>query len=80
MFLIEFGTVVALLLTGVTHGMRLLENFDFRCSEMLCNCHVFVRGKMTSARGLGSNVQNIATIFQCCGDVVNCGLLTGYSF
>ena len=56
-FSIVFCTVVAALLMGVTHGMFPWENFDLRCSEMLCSGHVFACGKTTSAGGLGSVAQ-----------------------
>ena len=56
-------------LTGLTHDMLPREKFDIRCSEMLCSGHVFASEKMTSARGLGSNVQfNMAAPFQGCRD------------
>ena len=49
--------VIALLLTGVTHGMLPQEYLDLSFSEMLSNSHVFALGKTTLTRGLGSNVQ-----------------------
>ena len=49
--------VIALLLTGVTHGMLPQENLELSFSEMLCSSQVFALGKTTLARGLGSNVQ-----------------------
>ena len=56
-FSVEFSMVIALLLTGVTHGMLPQENLDLSFSEMLSNSHVFALGKTTLTRGLGSNVQ-----------------------
>ena len=49
--------VIALLLTGVTHGMLPQEYLDLSFSEVLSNSHVFALGKTTLTRGLGSNVQ-----------------------
>lgn len=48
--------VIALLLTGVTHGMLPQENLDLSFSEMLSNSHVFALGKTTLTRGLGSKL------------------------
>ena len=56
-FSVEFSMVIALLLTGVTHGMLPQENLDLSFSEMLSSSHVFALGKTTLTRGLGSNVQ-----------------------
>ena len=56
-FSVEFSMVIALLLTGVTHGMLPQEYLDLSFSEMLYSNHVFALGKTTLTRGLGSNVQ-----------------------
>ena len=56
-FSVEFSMVIALLLTGVTHGMLPQEYLDLSFSEVLSNSHVFALGKTTLTRGLGSNVQ-----------------------
>ena len=56
-FSVEFSMVIALLLTGVTHGMLPQENLDLSFSEVLSSSHVFALGKTTLTRGLGSNVQ-----------------------
>ena len=56
-FSVEFSMVIALVLTGVTHGMLPQEYLDLSFSEMLSNSHVFALGKTTLTRGLGSNVQ-----------------------
>ena len=56
-FSVEFSMVIALLLTGVTHGMLPQEYLDLSFSEMLSSSHVFALGKTTLTRGLGSNVQ-----------------------
>ena len=56
-FSVEFSMVIALLLTGVTHGMLPQEYLDLSFSEVPSNSHVFALGKTTLTRGLGSNVQ-----------------------
>ena len=56
-FSVEFSMVIALVLTGVTHGMLPQEYLDLSFSEVLSNSHVFALGKTTLTRGLGSNVQ-----------------------
>ena len=56
-FSVEFPIVIAVLLTGVTHGMLHQENLDLSFPEMFWSSHVFALGKTTLTTGLGSNVQ-----------------------
>lgn len=65
---------------GVTHGMLPWENFDLRCSEMLCSGHVFACGKTTPANLIWRPYFNVAVMLQSIVIVLSfCGLLTSCS-